>query len=60
MQLRPYQSDIVNEVRLLWECGLRVVCVQLSTGGGKTPILSELLNGHNGFSCVTAHRDKVD
>lgn len=59
MILRPYQSDIVNEVRLYWEMGFRVVCVQAATGAGKTPILSELVGGHGGFSCVTAHRDKL-
>lgn len=59
MRLRPYQTDICNEVRLYWEMGFPVVCVQLSTGGGKTPILSDLINGHGGFVCAVAHRDKL-
>ena len=33
MHLRPYQIDITSEVRLWWEMGFPVVCVQLSTGG---------------------------
>ncbi len=59
MQDRQYQSDIVNETRLYWEMGFPVVCVQLSTGGGKTKILSDLINGHGGFVCAVAHRDRL-
>lgn len=59
MQDRQYQSDIVSETRLYWEMGFPVVCVQLSTGGGKTKILSDLINGHGGFVCAVAHRDKL-
>lgn len=59
MQDRQYQSDIVNETRLYWDMGFKVVCVQLSTGGGKTKILSDLINGHGGFICAVAHRDRL-
>jgi len=59
MILRPYQQDICNEVRLYWDMGFKVVCVQAATGAGKTPILADLIGGHGGFSCVTAHRDKL-
>lgn len=59
MILRPYQSAITAEVRLWWELGYKVVCVQLCTGGGKTPILSDLINAHAGFVCAIAHRDKL-
>lgn len=59
MRLRPYQSDITAEVRLWWELGHKVVCVQLCTGGGKTPILSDLIDHHAGFVCAIAHRDKL-
>lgn len=59
MKLRPYQSAITAEVRLWWELGHKVVCVQLCTGGGKTPILSDLINAHAGFVCAVAHRDKL-
>lgn len=59
MHLRPYQSDITSEVRLWWELGHKVVCVQLSTGGGKTPVLADLINNHGGFVCAIAHRDRL-
>jgi DNA repair protein RadD len=42
-----------------WAMGNRVVLMRLDTGGGKTVCLSFLVNGHNGFSCVIAHRDKL-
>jgi superfamily II DNA or RNA helicase len=59
MILRPYQNEICEEVRLWWAMGSPVVCVQLSTGGGKTAVLSDLINGHGGFVCAIAHRDRL-
>lgn len=59
MQDRPYQNNIVAETRLYWEMGQKVVCVQLCTGGGKTKILSDLIEGHAGFVCAIAHRDRL-
>ena len=36
MTLRPYQLDLIRDVRAAWASGARVVCMQLATGGGKT------------------------
>lgn len=59
MQLRGYQTDIVDETEVMWECGHLVVLIQLCTGGGKTPILSRIIDDHSGFVCAIAHRDKL-
>jgi len=59
MQLREYQAEIVGNTQLQWMLDQLVVCIQLPTGGGKTPILSRLINEHNGFVCAIAHRDKL-
>lgn len=44
MNLRPYQTNEIEEVISLWDSGVRRVCLQLPTGGGKylgrnTPVL---------------------
>ena len=59
MQERAYQSELIGQTQLQWALGQLVVLVQLCTGGGKTPILSRLINDHNGFVCAIAHRDKL-
>lgn len=43
MQLRPYQVDLVNRTREAFRRSRRV-CMQLSTGGGKTPTASYMVN----------------
>ena len=59
MILRDYQEELAGQVQLQWALGHKVVLMQLETGGGKTAILSKLLNDHSGFSCVIAHRDRL-
>ena len=44
IQLRPYQKELVENIRKSWKKGNKHVIMQLSTGGGKclgkdTPIL---------------------
>ncbi len=59
MILRPYQAEVVGKTELEWALDNRVVVLRLDTGGGKTPILAQIIADHNGFVCVTAHRDKL-
>lgn len=59
MKLRPYQEECVGQVELQWALDLRVVLLRLDTGGGKTPILSRLIDDHSGFVAAIAHRDKL-
>lgn len=42
MQLRPYQNDIVEQVRLAWRQGYKAPCVVLPCGGGKSCIVAEM------------------
>ena len=44
IKLRPYQKDLVNDIRASWKKGNKYVIMQLPTGGGKclgvnTPVL---------------------
>lgn len=59
MILRPYQEQLVGEIELEWALDNPVVLAQLPTGGGKTPILSRVIDDHSGFVCAVAHRDKL-
>lgn len=42
MQLRPYQSDLVNRIRFEYQQGRKSVLMVLSTGGGKTCIFTHI------------------
>lgn len=58
--LRPYQSDIIERVRVSLASGVRRVLIQLSTGGGKTAIASFIANSarqKNKTVWFLAHRD---
>lgn len=59
MQLRYYQQEIIEKTTELWNAGTQNVLGQLSTGGGKTVILSTLVKQHNGYSIVIAHRTEL-
>ncbi len=43
LELRPYQGNIVNDVRVEMKAGHRSILVQLPTGAGKTAIATEML-----------------
>jgi superfamily II DNA or RNA helicase len=58
-QLRPYQTQIVNDVRCAWAAGRRNVLMRLDTGGGKTVTLGNLVESEPGASCVIAHRSEL-
>ena len=59
MKLRYYQEDIIRQTTELWNNGIKNVLGQLSTGGGKTVILSTLVKQHQGYSVVIAHRTEL-
>lgn len=42
MNLRPYQADLVEEVRAAWRGGFRAPCIVLGCGGGKSCIVAEI------------------
>ncbi len=41
-QLRPYQSDLVEQLRAAWREGFKAPCIVLPCGGGKSCILAEI------------------
>lgn len=63
MDLRPYQSTLVNDVWGAWTQGARNVLMRLDTGGGKTVILAFLVNlwvtQGRGAVAVIAHRQEL-
>lgn len=42
MQLRPYQNDLVEQVRMAWREGYQAPCIVLGCGGGKSCIVAEI------------------
>ena len=42
MQLRPYQIDLVQQVRQAWRQGFKAPCIVLPCGGGKSCIVAEM------------------
>lgn len=42
MLLRPYQNDLVEELRSAWREGYKAPCIVLPCGGGKSCILAEI------------------
>lgn len=42
MPLRPYQSDLVEQLRQAWREGFKAPCIVLPCGGGKSCILAEI------------------
>lgn len=57
--LRPFQVKLKGEVQQAWSQGAQNVVMNLSTGGGKTVILSDIVREHNGASCIIAHRSEL-
>ena len=42
MNLRPYQNDLVEQVRGAWREGFKAPCIVLGCGGGKSCIVAEI------------------
>ncbi len=58
-QLRPYQVKAVRDIYSEWDKGHKNVMLVLPTGAGKTVVFSDIINNHNGNSCVVAHRQEL-
>lgn len=60
MQLRPYQSRMVNHINDYWSVNPRgKVLAVLATGGGKTVIFSSIIAAEQGGTCAIAHRQEL-
>lgn len=59
MEFRQYQYDLENNIDTAWASNYKNVLSVLPTGGGKTRIMSNLVNKHVGHSCVIAHRQEL-
>lgn len=59
MQHRLYQHTLKGRVYDAWSAGYRVVVMVLPTGGGKTKILGDIHEEHDGWSVKIAHRDNL-
>ncbi|NJM00698.1 MAG: DEAD/DEAH box helicase family protein [Synechococcaceae cyanobacterium SM2_3_2] len=62
MKLRPYQEELVNQIRTAVAEGHKRILVQLPTGGGKTVIFRHLIGHHctqGERSLVIAHREEL-
>lgn len=57
--LRPYQSTLKQDVYDAWKNGAANVLMRLDTGGGKTVILSDIIQEHVGASAIIAHRSEL-
>jgi DNA repair protein RadD len=60
--LRPYQEQAVNDIEAAWASGIRSVCYQLPTGGGKSRILRTIVDNHAASKKVIyiiAHRNTL-
>jgi superfamily II DNA or RNA helicase len=62
LQLRDYQQDLISRIYQSWESGNRKVLAQLPTGGGKTIVLSAIIDRamQTDLKClVLAHRAEL-
>lgn len=62
IELRPYQKELVENIRKSWKKGNKHVIMQLSTGGGKTVIFSYIAQksaAKGSRILVLTHRDEL-
>lgn len=59
IKMRPYQQKLRTDCDAAWAAGHKVVLAHLATGGGKTVILGDTIESHQGASCVIAHRSEL-
>lgn len=60
--LRPYQSDIVNQIHQSWNAGVRNVLAVCATGSGKSLVLSQIALDRDQIGanqCIMAHRTEL-
>jgi DNA repair protein RadD len=56
---RPDQWQFISDIRAAWNGGARDVIGVAATGFGKTVCLSQIIEQHDGASCVIAHRQEL-
>lgn len=59
VSLRPYQAELIQGIRREWSAGARNVLMVLPTGGGKTVVMADILDAHEGAVCAIAHRREL-
>lgn len=58
--LRPYQSQLADDINRAWSAGYSNVLASLATGGGKSVVVSAgIVAPWQGQSCVVAHRQEL-
>ena len=58
MQLRPYQREMIDNVKTAWKKHRNVMIV-LPTGSGKTVVFSKIIQNHKGRRLAIAHRQEL-
>lgn len=56
IELRPYQQDLIDKINTAWREGHKNVLAVLPTGGGKTVIMSYVVQQESGSVMICAHR----
>lgn len=59
VSLRPYQAAMVQQIRQHWSDGAVNVCAVLPTGGGKTAVVADIIDNHEGAAVAMAHRREL-
>lgn len=59
MELRPYQSRIIGDIRAEWAKGAQNICMVQPTGSGKTVVFGHELKETHGVSFAIAHRQEL-
>ena len=62
VQLRSYQTELVNSIRASYAAGLKSVCAVAPTGAGKSLCFAEiarLTNARKKSTCIVVHRDTL-
>lgn len=58
MKLRNYQIELINKIYSEWKNNQNIL-MQLSTGGGKTVVFSNIIKEHKGYCIAIAHRVEI-
>jgi DNA repair protein RadD len=62
MNLRPYQQQLITDIRLQYQLGKRSVLAVLPTGGGKTVCFSHIAQAaarKGNRVCILVHRAEL-
>lgn len=59
IKLRDYQEKVKQKILESWGAGAQNVCVQMSTGAGKTVLFCNIISEYKGYSITIAHRNEL-